>query len=223
MKSYELVLALIDEPGRYATEDPKLVPGDHVKLGFRCDRGCPYQNEWMFLEVTAVDGAWPDAVYRGELCNRPVFIDPDRLRVGQPVEFRNEHIYQVIHDSPSRPEGEREHPLFDPTAKEYEQARAAYRQAFGEDTDLNRSMVIGRAAIYAMVRQYPKVAPLLGTLDLDARRGFGSIDVGLPNDPKYTHVFLRAWQFLAYALTGLIVLGEDSQPDYIGTERLRGE
>jgi hypothetical protein len=104
----ELVLAWIDRPGRYAVEDPRPIPGDHVKLGFRCDPGAPFKNEWMFVEVTAVAGDWPDAVYRGELCNCPVFIDPARLRVGQPVEFRAGHIYQVIRDSRARPEGERE-------------------------------------------------------------------------------------------------------------------
>jgi hypothetical protein len=110
MKSYQLALALIDKPGRYVVEDPKFVPGDHVKLGFGCDPGQRCNSEWMYLEVTAVEGSWPDAVYRGELVNRPAFINPARLRVGQPVEFRAEHIYEVIHDSPDRPEGEREQP-----------------------------------------------------------------------------------------------------------------
>jgi hypothetical protein len=109
--TYELLLALDPDAGSYATEDPRLIPGDHVKLGFRVDlRVKGMRGEWMFLEVTAVEGSWPDAVYRGELCNTPAFIDPTALRVGQPVEFRAGHIYEVIRDSPERPEGEREIP-----------------------------------------------------------------------------------------------------------------
>jgi hypothetical protein len=102
--------ALVDRPGRYAAEAPELVPGDHVKLGFRVDQGMPGHSEWMWFEVTAVEGAWPDAVYCGELCNRPRFINPTRLRVGQPVEFRAGEIYDVNHDSPARAEGEGERP-----------------------------------------------------------------------------------------------------------------
>jgi hypothetical protein len=105
-KTYEL----LDPPfDRYAHEDPRLLPGDHVKLGFRVDSRfrLRYHGEWMFLEITAVEGNWPDAVYRGELCNTPFYIDPARLRLGQPVEFRAGHIYQVIPDSPSRPAARR--------------------------------------------------------------------------------------------------------------------
>jgi hypothetical protein len=109
-RAYELLLALHSRPGRYAAEDPRLIPGDHVKVGFRVGPGSPVEGEWMFLEVTAVEGEWPDAVYRGELCNTPFLIDPATLRVGQPVEFRAGHIYQVVRDSSDRPEGERETP-----------------------------------------------------------------------------------------------------------------
>jgi hypothetical protein len=109
-RKYELVPANNPEPGRYAGEDPCLQPGDHVKLGFRADVSSGVSSEWMFVEVTAVAGNWPSATYRGELCNRPVFINPARLRIGQRVEFRAEHIYQTIHDSPDRPESEREPP-----------------------------------------------------------------------------------------------------------------
>jgi hypothetical protein len=107
----ELLLALDPNPGRYVDEDPRLIPGDHVKVGFRTDvAGIPGQpnGEWMFLEVTAVNGSWPDAVYRGKLCNTPFLISPARLRRGQPVEFRAGHVYQVVRDSPSRPDEERE-------------------------------------------------------------------------------------------------------------------
>jgi hypothetical protein len=110
------------------------------------------------------------------------------------------------------------------TVEEIEQARAAYLSAFDvEDVPANNQMVSGRGKIHAMVRQYPEVAPLLGTLKLDAPMGFGSIEVDLPNDPRYFHVLLDAETFLAFALAGQIVLNEIDQPAYIGTERLRGE
>jgi hypothetical protein len=103
-KAGELLLALHDRPGRYAAEvNPKLAPGDHVKLGFRADPALPFESEWMWVEVTATEGVWPaTAVYRGELDNTPCCIDPVVLRLGQPVEFRGEHIYEVVHDSPER-------------------------------------------------------------------------------------------------------------------------
>jgi hypothetical protein len=104
---------LLDPPtGFYAVEDPRLIPGDHVKVGFRVDASFrpKFQGEWMFLEVTAIEGDWPNAVYRGELCNTPFYIDPATLRVGQSVEFSARHIYEVVRDSPDRPEGERETP-----------------------------------------------------------------------------------------------------------------
>jgi hypothetical protein len=106
-----LVLALDPEPGRYATEDPRLMPGDHVKLGFRVEppRGT-FQSEWMWVEVTAMAGAWPDVSYRGELCNCPALIDAADLRPGQPIEFGPGHVYCVVHDSPARPEGQRDTP-----------------------------------------------------------------------------------------------------------------
>jgi hypothetical protein len=102
-KKYKLLPAYITGPGRYATEvDPRLTPGDHVKLGFRVDP--EYQaeglnGEWMWFEVTAVEGQWPNVLYRGELLNLPLFIDPAVLRLGQPVEFRGEHIHTVTHAS----------------------------------------------------------------------------------------------------------------------------
>jgi hypothetical protein len=111
--SYKLLLALHSEPGRYAREDPGLVPGDHVKLGFETDPECRDDEgspsaEWMWFEVTSVTGGWPDLVYRGELCNRPLCISPANLHPGQPVAFRGGHIYSVVRDSPARPEDERE-------------------------------------------------------------------------------------------------------------------
>ena len=111
-RGYELLLALDPDPGRYVSEDPHLLPGDHVKVGFRVDQSSRRdpRGEWMFLEVTAVDGIWPGTVYRGELCNTPFYIDPATLCLGHPVTFRPEHIYQVIHDSPDRPEWGRETP-----------------------------------------------------------------------------------------------------------------
>jgi len=110
-KTYELLLPLSDRPGRYASEDPRLIPGDHVKVGFRVDPmpDAP-RGEWMWLAVTAVEGDWPHATYRGELCNRPFLIEPAKLRLGQPVEFGAGHIYSVVRDSPDRPQDKRETP-----------------------------------------------------------------------------------------------------------------
>jgi hypothetical protein len=104
MKVYELLPALIDRPGVYATSDPGLVPGDHVKVGFRVDPPIDRcEGEWVFLEVTAVEGVWPSVVYRGELCNRPLLIEPAVLRAGQPIEFIPGHIQSVVRDSADRP------------------------------------------------------------------------------------------------------------------------
>jgi hypothetical protein len=118
-KGYELLPALIGGPGRFAAEDPRLVAGDHVKVGFKTDpppkgerRGWP-EREWMWLEVTAAVGAWPGVAYRGELRNRPFFIDG--LAVGHPVEFRPGEIYDVVRDSPDRPESEQEKMAVDRT------------------------------------------------------------------------------------------------------------
>jgi hypothetical protein len=110
-----------------------------------------------------------------------------------------------------------------PTAEEMEQARVGYIAAFGKEPEEDNEMWFGRAQIYAMCRKYPEVGELLGDLKMDAFMGFGVVDVGLPYDGKYFHVVLEPVNFLAYALDGKIVLNEDNQPDYIGTERLRGE
>jgi hypothetical protein len=109
-QGYELSLALGDKPGRYAAQNPGLIPGDHVKVGFVCPPGSPARAEWMWLQVTAVEGDWPGALYRGRLCNRPLYLDPATIRPGQPVEFRAGHIYAVVRDSSDRPDGERETP-----------------------------------------------------------------------------------------------------------------
>ena len=107
---YKLSLALGDKPGRFAGKDPGLIPGDHAKVGFVCPPGGPVRAEWMWLEVTAVEGDWPNATYRGELCNTPFYCDPATVRPGLPVEFRAGHIYSVVRDSADRPAGERETP-----------------------------------------------------------------------------------------------------------------
>ena len=107
----QLLLALIDKPGIYAEIDPQILPGDHVELGFRVDRKLAPPNrrsEWMWFEVTGVEGRWPNAVYRAELCNRPLLLHPKDLRPGSPIEFRGGHIYDVVHDSLQRPAEERE-------------------------------------------------------------------------------------------------------------------
>ncbi len=114
-----------------------------------------------------------------------------------------------------------------PSADEVSEARRAYERAWGDETDTggeddNSRMIQGRAEFHALCRQYPEVAPLLGNLQLDAPEGFGTIEVGLPNDPKYTYVVLHAEDFLELALAGEIALNQQGYPDYTGTELLRG-
>lgn len=79
---------------------------DHVKLGFLVwdaiapraltkygDNVRRMQLECMWVEVTGAMGKYPECVYRGELLNIPVFIDPATLRIGSPVNFTPEHMY----------------------------------------------------------------------------------------------------------------------------------
>jgi hypothetical protein len=81
---------------------------DNVKLGFLVsDAVAPQareecggmidrlQLEAMWVEVTSIVKKSPECVYRGELDNRPVFIEPAKLRIGSPVEFTAEHVYPV--------------------------------------------------------------------------------------------------------------------------------
>jgi hypothetical protein len=108
--------------GRVYPNEPRLhgrVPrpkaGDHVKLGFRVrDAVAPeareeigemidwIQLERMWVEVTAVLGKHPQCIYRGELVNVPLFIDPAKLRIGSPVHFTPDQIYPVQKGSTSR-------------------------------------------------------------------------------------------------------------------------
>lgn len=116
--------------------------------------------------------------------------------------------------------------ILTPMAEEVAQARDVYALTFRRpisDTEMSENqMIVGRAKIYALVRQYPDVGALLGGLNLDASMGFGTIDVSLPNDPRYVHVLLDAEDFLDFALKGEIQLDQQGYPAYIGTERLRG-
>jgi hypothetical protein len=109
-----------------------------------------------------------------------------------------------------------------PTSEEVEMARDTYAVAFHKDAEDDDPMMLGRAQIYALRRQYPAVYELTGKLKLDAPIGFGVIDVGLPNDPRHHHVVLEPEDFLEYALNGEIALNQDGYPDYTGTDRLRG-
>src|SRR5262249_9880623 len=86
------LLPATDRPGLWALVDPRLLPGGLRKLAFRADPALPFESESMWVLVTAVEGDWPTTVYRGELDNTPLCIDPAVLRLGQPVEFRGEHI-----------------------------------------------------------------------------------------------------------------------------------
>jgi hypothetical protein len=104
-------------------------------------------------------------------------------------------------------------------------AKADYEATFHSVSDekaKDNPFIEGRAQMYALCRQYPDVGLLLGNLSLNAPRGFGMVDVGLPNDGFYFHVVLSVESFLAYALAGEIALNEEGYPDYTGTERLRG-
>jgi hypothetical protein len=105
-KRYRLP-TLVDRSGRYAREDPRLVVGDHAKLGFRTgmEREIGPRAEWLWIQVTSISGEWPNARYRGELRNLPIYVD---LSYGQPVEFECEQIYAVVRDSEKRPLRERE-------------------------------------------------------------------------------------------------------------------
>jgi hypothetical protein len=82
--------------------------GDHVKLGFLVrDTVAPaarkevgdmmgrLQLEAMWVEVTSVVRTSPEPVYRGELVNVPVFLDPGKVRLGSPVDFTSDHVYPV--------------------------------------------------------------------------------------------------------------------------------
>jgi hypothetical protein len=102
-----------------------------------------------------------------------------------------------------------------PTSEEIERARDAYAVAFHKDAEPDDPMMIGRAQIYAMRRQYPAAYELTGKLKLDVPGAFGVIDVGLPNDPKHSHVVLDAEDFLEYAL------GRD-RAERAGLPRLHG-
>jgi len=82
--------------------------GDNVKLGFLvedaiapavqkefgqiCNR---VQNESMWVEVTSIRGMYPQNLFRGELMNVPVSIDPAKLRIGSPVNFTFDNVYPV--------------------------------------------------------------------------------------------------------------------------------
>jgi hypothetical protein len=99
----------LHEPGtnRLLPESQKLRPGDFVHLEFNVD---PYRvsdlppwlshladavTEVMCVRITAIEGDWPHATYRGELWDLPVVINRTVLRGGSPVTFRAEHIYSV--------------------------------------------------------------------------------------------------------------------------------
>jgi hypothetical protein len=86
-----------------------LGPGDHVKLSFRTagvevpellaecrEEGHPYPvGESMWVELTRVEGEYPDATYHGELDNRPFFIDLRELAIGCPLSFTKDFIHSI--------------------------------------------------------------------------------------------------------------------------------
>lgn len=92
---------LVGSPGR-----PRA--GDKVKLGFVVkDAIAPrsqkelgemihkIQLEAMWVEVMKVRGIYPQNTFRGELLNKPEFIDPAKLRMGSPVNFTLDNVYPI--------------------------------------------------------------------------------------------------------------------------------
>jgi hypothetical protein len=90
--------------------------GDEVKLGFLVrDALAPealkemgemahsVQIEAMWVEVTSIRGHYPECVYRGELVNVPVLLDPAKVRVGSPVNFTDDQVYPAATTARSRP------------------------------------------------------------------------------------------------------------------------
>jgi hypothetical protein len=51
------------------------------------------QLESMSVEVRRILRTSPECVYRGELLDSPLLIDPDKLRIGSPVTFTVDMIY----------------------------------------------------------------------------------------------------------------------------------
>jgi hypothetical protein len=79
--------------------------GDHVQLAFFVgdamtaagktleEAGLRLGAAHMWVEVTGIEEELPQRIYRGELGNRPVLMDPAKLRYGSPVKFTQEHVY----------------------------------------------------------------------------------------------------------------------------------
>src|SRR5262245_22608313 len=94
---------------RHERKIARLRPGDHVTIPFRTagvevpgaleefrEAGYLYPvGENMWVEITRIEGAYPNAVYHGELANRPVFIDPAELRLGSPLSFTKDFIHTI--------------------------------------------------------------------------------------------------------------------------------
>jgi hypothetical protein len=51
------------------------------------------QSESMYVQITDIEGQWPNCSYRGVLANMPVLISPDMLSLGSRVHFGCEHIH----------------------------------------------------------------------------------------------------------------------------------
>jgi hypothetical protein len=74
-------------------------PEVREELGDMVDR---VELESMRTEVTSVMGNYPACVYRGELLDSPLFIDPKVLRIGSPVNFTTDHVCKVASKSKRR-------------------------------------------------------------------------------------------------------------------------
>jgi hypothetical protein len=53
------------------------------------------QTELMWVEVTNIQTTDSGPMYRGELTNAPVLIDPTVLRIGSPITFTEAHVYSL--------------------------------------------------------------------------------------------------------------------------------
>ena len=80
--------------------------GDRVKLGFLVEGAVApsvprevsdlVQTESMWVEVTSIRGTYPNNLFHGELQNKPVVIDPAKLRRGSPISFTQDNVYPVM-------------------------------------------------------------------------------------------------------------------------------
>jgi hypothetical protein len=69
--------------------------GDLVQLCFKTTEP-GYCSEAMWVLLIAIEGAYPEATYRGELWNLPLLIGPGELQIASPVTFEARHVHSVL-------------------------------------------------------------------------------------------------------------------------------